>query len=130
MNALDSGRWLPFATMICFMSLAFASPAVAQPCPHSMAGGVGIVADASGTGPTTNAFVGSGFNCTAQQLGAVANCQQVRYSNGFVNFIANWPSTAARTGDTTGGCQFNCPGGTCYVRNDGLPVELLQFGVE
>jgi hypothetical protein len=32
--------------------------------------------------------------------------------------------------DTTGGCIFMCTSGDCRVGNDGLPVELLQFGVE
>lgn len=32
---------------------------------------------------------------------------------------------------TSNGCTFNCPGGTCIVRGgDGLPVELMQFKVE
>ncbi len=46
--------------------------------------------------------------------------------------IARWPSPAARTGDTTGGCVFSASAGAkrCKVDNDGLPVELLQFGVE
>jgi hypothetical protein len=32
--------------------------------------------------------------------------------------------------DAVGGCIFMCTSGDCRVGNDGLPVELLQFGVE
>jgi hypothetical protein len=32
--------------------------------------------------------------------------------------------------DAVGGCIFMCASGDCRVGNDGLPVELLQFGVE
>jgi hypothetical protein len=45
-------------------------------------------------------------------------------------FFAFWPSQTARVGDLTGGCIFNCSFGTCRVGNDGLPVELVQFGAE
>ncbi len=47
----------------------------------------------------------------------------------FSHLTAQWPSAAARTGDAVGGCIFIAPSGTCRVANDGLPVELLSFGV-
>ena len=48
------------------------------------------------------------------------------------NFIAAWPSEAARlAAGTAAGCSFMCGGITCQVNGaTGLPVELLQFGVE
>ncbi len=46
------------------------------------------------------------------------------------NVIARWPSTTARIGDSTGGCIFKCSSGDCKVDQNGLPVELLHFGVE
>ncbi len=45
-------------------------------------------------------------------------------------FFVRWPSVTARTMDDTGGCSFMCNTGNCRVGNDGLPVELLSFGVE
>jgi hypothetical protein len=47
-------------------------------------------------------------------------------------FICGWASTNARANDITGGCIFQSAGGEnrCKVGRDGLPVELLQFGVE
>ena len=44
--------------------------------------------------------------------------------------VARWPNITARLSDATGGCRFNCNVGSCRVGGDGLPVELLQFGVE
>lgn len=45
---------------------------------------------------------------------------------------ARWPSTTARTmAGTMAGCVFMCGSTTCRVQgSDGLPVELLGFGVE
>ena len=50
--------------------------------------------------------------------------------NGGSILLARWPSPAARAADSVGGCIFMCTGGDCRVGNDGLPVELLQFGVD
>jgi len=70
--------------------------------------------------------------CTAGvPSGAAIGCIAVTNGAGLLNFFAaRWPSAAARTMDTTGGCIFMCTSGDCRVGNDGLPVELLQFGVE
>lgn len=45
-------------------------------------------------------------------------------------FNARWANESARIADTMGGCVFMCTSYTCRVGNDGLPVELLGFGVE
>jgi hypothetical protein len=37
---------------------------------------------------------------------------------------------AGRTSDPMGGCVFMCASGDCRVGNEGLPVDLLSFGVE
>lgn len=63
--------------------------------------------------------------------GAVTGCyRQTNSATMYNDFLAVWPSTAARTMDLSGGCSFMCTSGDCRVANDGLPVELLQFGVE
>lgn len=41
-----------------------------------------------------------------------------------------WADTGARLADSTGGCVLYSAGGTCKVGSDGLPVELLSFGIE
>ncbi len=50
--------------------------------------------------------------------------------NGRPVAFAAWNSETARTEDISGGCTFRCPADTCFVDRVGLPVELLQFGVE
>ncbi len=74
------------------------------------------------------AFIGGG--CTTEKLGNVQVCRAgFAASVGWLD--ASWsPSYYTRLTDLTGGCRFNCDGGTCVIRNDGLPVELLHFGVE
>ncbi len=63
--------------------------------------------------------------------GAATGCEAVILPWGDSNkFWAWWPSTAARTGPNPGGCHFECATGDCFVGHDGLPVELLSFGVE
>ncbi len=69
----------------------------------------------------------------AVKVGAAVSCQRVIHGPTYTitTFIAAWLSSAARTGDASGGCRFPCAGGqTCFVGNDGLPVELLGFRVE
>ncbi len=70
--------------------------------------------------------------CTGGMVsGDATSCARLTNSAAWANFfIAKWASTSARTMDTTGGCVFVCNTGTCRVGNDGLPVELLRFGVE
>lgn len=66
--------------------------------------------------------------CTTAIYGPSA-CFKVNGSFGPL-FIANWSGQSARTQDATGRCVFNCPGGSCVIRNDGLPVELEDFKVQ
>ncbi len=73
------------------------------------------------------AFIGTG--CTHAAMGDATVCDAVAAGNGAWLF-AWWPYTSVRTGDATGGCSFMCQNGDCFVGNDGLPVELLRFGVE
>ncbi len=107
-------------------------PALAQPCPGATAVASGVMANKSalGAGPTTSSFVGTGSNCTGMASGAATQCNQFFSSLGPNNaFTAQWASMTARTNDAVGGCLFMCPGGSCRVANDGLPVELLDFQV-
>ena len=113
--------------------LCASSRSQAAPCP-----GTAIYASANigarlGMGTVTKAFVMTGANnCVAVPTGTVfKNCNQ-NYSSSLmqVSFIAAWIGTPTRLADTMGGCHFICPGGDCYVRNNGLPVELLNFGVD
>jgi hypothetical protein len=82
-------------------------------------------------GDTLNDFIGAG--CTAQPTGTMppSTCMTGVY-NTWYYVGATWPNTAARAAaGVNDGCQFNCPGGTCFVRaTDGLPVELMKFSVE
>ncbi len=70
--------------------------------------------------------------CTAGvPSGAAISCDRVTTKGSFSNRLqAGWYSQFARTQDAVGGCSFMCTSGDCRVGNDGLPVELLQFGVE
>ena len=71
--------------------------------------------------------------CTAGvPSGAATNCIAItdHHMGGGNLFAATWVSPTARTMDAVGGCIFMCASGDCRVGNDGLPVELLQFGVE
>lgn len=64
---------------------------------------------------------GDAFSCRVNTMGLNSS------SNGLT---AVWRSAALRSTDLTGGCIFMCTTGDCRVGNDGLPVELSQFGVE
>ena len=68
--------------------------------------------------------------CNATLSGAANNCFQTWNAGMVVVFKAFWANAAARTGTGAGGCSFMCPGGDCFVDANGLPVELLSFGVE
>jgi hypothetical protein len=70
--------------------------------------------------------------CTAGvPSGAATGCwARTNMSTTDNSFSALWPNEVARMMDSTGGCIFMCASGDCRVGNDGLPVELLQFGVE
>ncbi len=111
--------------------LAIPAPAFAQPCPGIPSSGPNIArvytkVTSSPTRPLSN-FIGAG--CATQLLGAATQCL-AQIATLQARLRARWPSAQARLDDSTGGCRFVCPGGTCVVRNDGLPVELLSFGVE
>lgn len=66
-------------------------------------------------------------SCVAMVVAPATSCK----STYVTRKTARWPSSAARIMDSVGGCSFTCAsGGDCFVGNDGLPVELLGFGVE
>ncbi len=73
-----------------------------------------------------------GEGCNGLPNGAVQTCktQRIEGSYPLIYLTAKWANTSARVNDSTGGCVFVCDSGTCRVGNDGLPVELMQFGVE
>lgn len=117
-----------------FMVVGTVTGAQAQVCPGTGGGTIERVALRVASPATATAFVGSGCAHTAVGVPASAgpsacsvNLNATRHL-----FVARWPSLVGRlaAGPDTG-CRFVCPGGTCFVRaTDGLPVELLQFGVE
>lgn len=97
--------------------------AVAGPGPCAATLNTGFSASAIARAPAINLFMGS---CTAAKVGpVVAFCTVIS-----AGFRARWSNLAARTGDSTGGCSFMCGANSCFVGNDGLPVELLGFGVD
>lgn len=125
-------------TRACTVALAltllvsFVPEVRAQQCPgnrgHSATMGFGR---AFGIGTLTLDFVGTGDNCVGAAYGDAVNCSQfVEISQMQNSFLANWANATAREADSTGGCRFTCPGGSCWVRNDGLPVDLEGFGVD
>lgn len=124
-------RWRRVAATagLAVLLLGSASSAWAQACPGSTVTLSSSLAGRYGTGTVTSMFVSASSSCSAVPFGAANGCLQ--YGGPMAGrFNAFWPSATARTMDASGGCSFMCPGGTCVVRNDGLPVELLQFGVE
>ncbi len=114
------------------LAVALLAPvyAEAQICP-GFPQVLGPRATVAGGGPPTLMFASTGSNCTAMASGAATYCDQ-RFTTMYnqVIFSAWWSNVTARTADTTGGCRFNCPGGTCRVNNVALPVELMEFSVE
>jgi hypothetical protein len=74
--------------------------------------------------------------CTGLAIGTMApTLCQWNHNHGFFPvawFKAQWPSAAARSAaGSNDGCSFMCAATTCFVRaTDGLPVELVGFGVE
>lgn len=88
-------------------------------------------------------FIGSA-GCSTSKFGPVPpdQCVAVRFSgfptgnpagNYKTAFVwARWTESASSLWHApSNGCVFMCPGGTCTVRaSDGLPVELMHFGVE
>jgi hypothetical protein len=115
---------------VCAASILFVPAAQAQ-CPGSTVQNFAATA-VTRVGMSSAVFAlvgGTGFNCSASPSGAATNCAELGSSYA-VFFAAFWPSPAARTMDATGGCVFTCPGGTCKVGSDGLPVELMNFAID
>ncbi len=79
-------------------------------------------------------FVSSAITaCTGGMVsGAATMCQHATSAGSYPGnfFQATWPNTAARVTDATGGCSFLCGLQSCRVGRNGLPVELLSFGVD
>ena len=127
-------RALALSTLVSSMAVCLlAPPAYSQPCPGMSSTFTGAGAWRSSyvaTSPTQplKAFIGTG--CTAQIIGTKVTACPIFEAPNYAQLQANWASLGARTGDATGGCSFMCQNGDCVVRNDGLPVELLGFGVD
>lgn len=122
----------PSISLIASLGCAFAlltapASALAAPCPAAgSCGGTGHPNPSLGT-----AFHQNGTVCTTAST--IYHCGGAIACGGSPMFVAAyWASITAKTMDTTGGCVVKCNAGanSCRVGNDGLPVELLQFGVE
>jgi len=89
---------------------------------------------------TTLSFFGT--NCIPMIIGASYPPSMCQVSGGltagWVKWTAVWSNETMRTmAPPTAGCSFMCGytgssfANTCFVRgSDGLPVELMEFGVE
>ncbi len=113
----------------------------AAACPHTMVANpppparfVLVWASAPNTVP---GFIGGPGECTWVYVGgphAPTDC--IAYptyglSNTTQRFGGQWAVATTRTMYPSAGCSFMCPGGDCFLRGtDGLPVELMHFGVE
>lgn len=127
---------LPFLALG-FLALLIPGLAGAVQCPgsmHSAAGTIAIAHSANTVGPA-DAAIHPG-TCSHSAVGTMAptDCG-VRHTHGFIEtaaFEARWPSAVARSAaGPYDGCSFMCGATTCFVRAaDGLPVELLTFGVQ
>ncbi len=121
------GGWLRLTlSLSALLSCTLAvTPAFAQPCPGAAPLAFNQVAK--------KLTFASTIVCTdGVPSGAATACMKLTTApTASSNTLAAlWPNTALRLGDATGGCMFNCSTGPCRVGNDGLPVELLSFGVE
>ena len=130
------GSWIVIAAFGIGANLIAAHEVAAQACPFGSSGGAGVTAEdtfarvKSQDSYVLHDFIGTA-GCTTQYFGAATGCRALRHGAArAAALFATWPSTGARTMDSTGGCEFMCAGGTCQVLNNGLPVELLEFGVE
>ncbi len=86
-----------------------------------------FIASAGTTGPLKDHIGGT---CTSGiPTGAASNCVYA-ITPSFRSLHATWPMSTIRLADANGGCNFMCQTGNCFVGNDGLPVELLRFGIE
>ncbi len=102
-------------------------------CPGAYGNGMALTASFNGTDSMVykSTFISAG--CSTVKVGGANAPTACNYNNNpsfpmFFGWSGMW-ATAPSTGSA--GCSFMCPGGSCFVRySDGLPVELLQFGVE
>ena len=106
----------------------------AQQCPGTMvgvgqrsSGGAGM-----GAGMALYDFVGT-TGCTFSVTGTQppSGCPITRqYAAIGMTFFVRLGIDDGGLGITTNArCIFNCPGGTCRVGADGLPVELIEFDI-
>lgn len=100
-------------------------------CPGAYGNAMISRASYNGTAANKLTFIGSG--CTTVKVGGANAPTNCLYNNNTIfptiaSWVAFWPTNPY---DANAGCQFNCQNGSCFVRStDGLPVELLSFGVE
>ena len=121
---------------LCALLFVLAVPnfCFAQQCPGNLTGVGASVAHAGGTTVAPFAFIGAGCSGSVP-TGTMPPSQCLAGTHsivGIADFVAQWPSAAARTAaGTMDGCRFTCPGGPCFVRaTDALPVELMEFAVD
>lgn len=110
-------------------------PSARAACPGGLVASTNYVQRTEfGSGSPSSLFHFVGSGCTFMLLGAATDCTFSLNGAGtgyhLATLFARWEDTAARLGDAGGGCSFMCGGGDCFLGNDGLPVELLRFGVE
>ncbi len=120
------------ATLALTLCLHGTAHAAACPGNHGVANSTAAVTSfiAGGGGPLNQFILPS---CSSSPVGTGIQCGggPLSDSNPLAVLMAQWPNPTARLADPSGGCSFMCPGGDCFVRGlDGLPVELLGFGVE
>ena len=140
------GRTMKRTNYLCVLLLGvmlMPDVVMAQACPAITNLGSANLARVSGMGPTS--FFGSVTSCSTQKEGggyAPTNCNSGVVIGVFHFQAAYWSNTTARLSaasmSPSAGCRFYCgPGGSPAARNscivkaaDGLPVELMGFGVE
>ncbi len=126
-------RWVARALLLALLlpGPGISTPALAAPCPGTAEATLNLAGVFSFTsiGPSAPLIDLIGTGCAGAFKGDATGCSVV-VTAPFPLLRATWPNTMARTEDPTGGCSFMCQNGDCVVRNNGLPVELLHFGVE
>lgn len=140
------GRLAIVPSLASLLMLALPSPGHAGPCPGTMNFGTSSYGyRASVMSPAGPAFTLITMNAcqtvSATNLGfgppslQPTKCRVATGVGGMGNiarWFAIWPDTTARlAAGSMAGCEFMCGPVTCRVDGaTGLPVELLQFGVE
>ncbi len=120
------------------LSVIFPAQVVSQ-CPGSMTGLGPNTAHMSSSAPGVGAgqalydFIGAG--CTATKFGPSTldfSCKIYRtYFTSSMFYALLGLGVTPSANNTSNGCNFHCPSGSCTVRgSDGLPVELMEFAVE